>query len=62
MEQKRRSQLIPANSAVPVSSNSAASDVMNKAKQSITSLESRLLEDLDVDVVIPNKQQQAYGS
>ena len=55
MEQKRRSQLIPANSAVPVSSNSAASDAMNKAKQSITSLESRLLEDLDVDVVIPKK-------
>ena len=55
IEQKRRSQIIPQNSAVAVSSSAGANDAMAKTKQSVSSAESRLLEEVDIDVSIPKK-------
>ena len=55
IEQKRRSQIIPGAGAVRVSSNAGASDAMQKAKESISSLEGRGLDEVDIDVAIAKK-------
>lgn len=56
MEQKRRSQIVPQHSAVRVNSSAGANQAMMKTKQNASSMESRLLEDLDIAVNIPNKK------
>lgn len=55
MEQKRRSQIIPQHSAGRVSSNTGADEAMLKTKQNASSLESRLLDDIDVAVNVPRR-------